>query len=531
MKKVAAIISSIAFLVPAVSFAGVISSINGQTGPAQILATTTDTTTMHMKIVSAADTVTNTFKWDNTPWAVAQGGTGATSFTNGSILFYSNGFSQDNSNLFWDAGYHVLGIGTNSTSTLAKLTVKGSSGQSLLNLVSSLGVSQLFVAENGNVGLNTTTPKHKLDVSGAIYSELVTVSGTSTINWNAGNVQTITLSTNPTLTFSNGQAGGIYKLILKQDGTGGRTVTWPATVMWIYATIPTLSSGANGVDIITFVYDGTTYFGSASHFGTPGDCAGGTITHSGGYTIHSITTSGTFDCSSAGAKTANVLVVGGGGGGAGSGVGEGAGGGGGAGGMITESGFAVAATSYAVTVGSGGAGGIGIAVGSNGGDSVFSTITAVGGGGGGTLTAAAGNGGSGGGAGHEQTTHGTGTSGQGNDGGDGAGYSAYAGGGGGGAGAAGASATSANGANGGDGLTSSISGSSVTYAGGGGSGVYTGTHGNGGAGGGGDGGAVGSNGSNGTANTGGGGGSSGGNAPTTGGSGGSGIVIISYPTP
>jgi hypothetical protein len=519
MKKIIATVSSIAFLLlPASSFAAVV-TINGFNDSAHNLATTTGASTMHLKIVSTGGggSATHTFQWDNSPWTIAQGGTGTTTFATGSLLFYGGStITEDNANLFWDSSSKFLGLGTKTPSQR-------------LEIVGNIKLSGTLYAGT-SVAIGTTTARHALDVAGAMYSELVTTS--SSVNWNAGNVQTITLSTSPTLTFSNGQAGGIYKLILKQDGTGGRTVTWPATVMWTDAAVPTLSSGAHGVDIITFVYDGTTYFGSASHFGTPGDCAGGTITHSGGYTIHSFTTSGTLDCSSAGAKTANVLVVGGGGGGAGSGVGEGAGGGGGAGGMITESGFAVAATSYAVTVGSGGAGGIGIAVGSNGSDSVFSTLTAVGGGGGGILAAAAGSGGSGGGAGHEQTTHGTSTpSGQGNDGGDGAGSPAYAGGGGGGAGSAGANATAANGANGGNGLSSSISGSSVTYAGGGGSGVYTsGTHGNGGTGGGGDGGAVGSNGSNGTANTGGGGGSSGGNAPTTGGSGGSGIVIISYQT-
>ena len=47
--------------------------------------------------------------------AVAQGGTGATSFTAGSIIF-SNGtiLTQDNSNLFWDDTNNRLGIGTTS---------------------------------------------------------------------------------------------------------------------------------------------------------------------------------------------------------------------------------------------------------------------------------------------------------------------------------------------------------------------------------------------------------------------------------
>src|SRR5690349_15715621 len=69
-------------------------------------------------------------------------------------------------------------------------------------------------------------------------------------------------------------------------------------------------------------------------------CTGGTITTSGGNTIHTFTSSGTLDCTGAGGtQTANVLVVGGGGGGGG-GSGSGArGGGGGAGGYRTDAAF------------------------------------------------------------------------------------------------------------------------------------------------------------------------------------------------
>jgi hypothetical protein len=82
MKKiVAGILSTTAFLLPTLSFAA-INTINGQNGTAQTLATTSAaTTTMHMKIVSTANT--HTFQWDNSPWTVNQGGTGRTSFTAG----------------------------------------------------------------------------------------------------------------------------------------------------------------------------------------------------------------------------------------------------------------------------------------------------------------------------------------------------------------------------------------------------------------------------------------------------------------
>jgi hypothetical protein len=124
----------------------------------------------------------------------------------------------------------------------------------------SLAASFLFVGDNGYVGIGNSTPQHMLDVSGAMYSRLATA--TSTVNWNAGNVQTITLTGTTTFVFNGGQAGGLYKLIVTQDGTGGRAAVWPASVLWVDAARPQLSPAPNAVDIMSFVYNGTNYFGS-----------------------------------------------------------------------------------------------------------------------------------------------------------------------------------------------------------------------------------------------------------------------------
>lgn len=171
-------------------------------------------------------------------------------------------------------------------------------------------------------------------------------------------------------------------------------------------------------------------------------------------------------------------------------------------------------TAYTVTVGAGGND-------TNGSNSVFSTITSIGGG------FIGDNGGSGGGADWTDGSPGNGTSGQGFSGG--ANHAQSLSGGGGGAGEAGS--TDANGY-GGDGVSSSITGSAVFRAGGGGGGGAG--VGSGGNGGGGDGGADGgdNDGENGVANTGGGagGGYTDGPGTTDGGNGGSGVVILRYPS-
>jgi hypothetical protein len=233
--------------------------------------------------------------------------------------------------------------------------------------------------------------------------------------------------------------------------------------------------------------------------------------------------------------TATYLVVAGGGGGGG-----GLAGGGGAGGLLTGTASLNPTLSYTVTVGAGGSAGIAnTSDGVNGSNSVFNSITSIGGGGGASVTSGGGTaraglaGGSGGGSsgatGGSAAAVGAGTSGQGNNGGAGITSGVFGGGGGGGAGAVGATGKNTGTGAGGNGLASSISGSSVTYAGGGGGGSDT-TAASGGTGGGGNSGAASAGvGVAGTANTGGGGGGgAGGGAGGNGGSGGSGIVIISY---
>jgi hypothetical protein len=220
----------------------------------------------------------------------------------------------------------------------------------------------------------------------------------------------------------------------------------------------------------------------------------------------------------AGVTSVNYLVVAGGGG-----AGEGGGGGGG---YLTGSLAVTSGTSYTVTVGGGGTGS-GSTTGAQGSNSVFSSITSIGGGGG-----SGGNGGSGGGGSRGGGTIGNGTVGQGNNGGAGAG-NPYPSGGGGGAGAVGGNGSGSVSGNGGAGSASSISGSSVTYAGGGGGAGYNPqgntTAGTGGSGGGGNGVSSDANGGNGTANLGGGGGGTASDwASSVGGNGGSGIVILSY---
>jgi len=89
--------------------------------------------------------------------------------------------------------------------------------------------------------------------------------GASTLNLANGNVFNITLTGNATFTFSGATSGQAcsFGLYLKQDATGGRTVTWPASVKWSGGA-PTLTTSASAVDILVFesIDGGTIWYGS-----------------------------------------------------------------------------------------------------------------------------------------------------------------------------------------------------------------------------------------------------------------------------
>lgn len=94
-------------------------------------------------------------------------------------------------------------------------------------------------------------------------------SGSSkTISWASGQVQSITLNQNTTLTFDFSLCPvGRYQLRIIQDGTGGRTVTWststPGTTKWLNSVgAPALNGAISGESIAVFFWDGTNCYGS-----------------------------------------------------------------------------------------------------------------------------------------------------------------------------------------------------------------------------------------------------------------------------
>jgi len=87
-------------------------------------------------------------------------------------------------------------------------------------------------------------------------------STTQTLSLTNGTVQTVTMTGNCTFTMPTATAGKSFILICTQDGTGSRTATF-TSVKFPGGTAPTLTTTATtGIDIISFVANGTSWFGT-----------------------------------------------------------------------------------------------------------------------------------------------------------------------------------------------------------------------------------------------------------------------------
>jgi hypothetical protein len=126
--------------------------------------------------------------------------------------------------------------------------------------------SSPFVVDNaGNVGVGTTAPSQKLDVtgnikwSGATYENVFTITDGASVDLNPANgtiqLWTLGASRSPTATsFAAGQS-----MTLMVDDGAAYTVTWPS-VVWVGGTAPTLATA--GFTVIELWKVSTTLYGA-----------------------------------------------------------------------------------------------------------------------------------------------------------------------------------------------------------------------------------------------------------------------------
>ena len=135
---------------------------------------------------------------------------------------------------------------------------------------------QFLIEDGGSDGSGTnagdnilledvTSGQAKGEYTSAQSFVLTTLTDAANIQWDlaTNQVAQVVLGGNRVLDAPSGQvAGSTYILIVKQDGSGSRTLNTDASAYkFPGGTSPTLSTGANAVDVLTFVSDGTSMFG------------------------------------------------------------------------------------------------------------------------------------------------------------------------------------------------------------------------------------------------------------------------------
>jgi molybdopterin-binding protein len=165
------------------------------------------------------------------------------------------------------------GIGYGDGTNLA-FTGAGTSGQVLVSNGSSApGFSSTI--SGATLSSATISSPTITNPTVSAYTETVvalgTVTSSATIAISAGTVITATLtaSTACTFTMPTATAGKSFVLLLKQAASTGNGTATFTSVKWPTAGAPTITATAGKMDILTFISDGTNWYGTYVQGYTP----------------------------------------------------------------------------------------------------------------------------------------------------------------------------------------------------------------------------------------------------------------------
>ena len=148
---------------------------------------------------------------------------------------------------FADGGTNLLGFANSSSDVVIKPLVDAK--------------DIIFHQYDGTSILEINDGGYALFTAAALNAEIALSDG-STISWNALTqpVAKVTLGGNRTLgAASGGVAGQFISLLVIQDGTGSRTLTWNAAYEFASDTAPTLTTTASKGDLFVFRYNGSKW--------------------------------------------------------------------------------------------------------------------------------------------------------------------------------------------------------------------------------------------------------------------------------
>mgnify|MGYP007032446394 CR=1 FL=1 len=194
---------------------------------------------------------------------VADGGTGASSLTDGGVLLGSGTGAITAMAVLGD-GEMIVGDGTTDPVAESGATLRTSIGLGTMAVVNTNAVPAQTLA-GAVTGADQIVSAINLKDYGEVTNAIgATGGGTQDINLTLGNSVTATVDTSAnTFTFSNPTASDeLCGFTLELTNGGSQTVNWPSSVDWAGGSAPTLTTA--GVDYLVFwtVNGGSRWYGA-----------------------------------------------------------------------------------------------------------------------------------------------------------------------------------------------------------------------------------------------------------------------------
>ena len=211
-------------------------------------------TSSNTGVLSASD-----WQLFNNKQASMVGGTGV-SISGGNTINIGQAIASSSSPSFVGlslSGLNVTGIVANTAAGVLTTVSATGTGQVVKENTPTLISPNIGAATASSLNStgDITAKRYKLTMPSAI-----TAASTTNIDLSTGNVFSINLGSNITTLNLTNPAIGTYLIKLVQDATGARTISFPVAWKWAGGIAPTLTTTANKLDIVTLVYDGTTYY-------------------------------------------------------------------------------------------------------------------------------------------------------------------------------------------------------------------------------------------------------------------------------
>ena len=178
-------------------------------------------------------------------------------------------------------GAGVLGVGLYTDSGLTTparlMTTSGYIGSPSGSPIATYAAGTFTDVKNANLEIKGHTTANTATVTGLMTTNDVTLKAfqetvvalgnqsgdiSSSLNVDNGTIYSVTATGGITInSLGNAVAGTSFTLIITQDGSGSHTLTAGSDIKWAGGQ-KTLSTAGNAIDVISFFYDGTTYFAS-----------------------------------------------------------------------------------------------------------------------------------------------------------------------------------------------------------------------------------------------------------------------------